>query len=206
MRGHLRNGHRNGSRSRVLLNRGGGSSRPDRALPLNLRLQAIADNIPTEIIDELWVFPPLPDRDAACEFLVLVCYDGGEDRRRIVTAHVDAQRTENGGGEDFEWVQRLREHGTAPHQWVAGMPERLLQRLSEAGIPEVIEVAGRDDAWSGAIERYGQGNGNGQPNGNGNGAAHVDTAFSVDSQYPPAIAFSTINETSVSRAEPQQEQ
>ncbi|MGD8868419.1 MAG: hypothetical protein PVI01_12330 [Gemmatimonadales bacterium] len=205
MRGHVKNGRRNGSRSRVLLNRVGGSSRPDRALPLNLRLQAIADNIPTEIIDELWVFPPLPDRDAACEFLVLVCYDGGEDRRRIVTAHVDAQRTES-GGEDLEWVQRLREHGTAPHQWVAGMPERLLQRLSEAGIPEVIEVAGREDAWSGAIERFAQGDGNGQTNGNGNGGPQIKRAFSVDNEYVPAITFSTINETSVSRAEPQQEQ
>lgn len=205
MRGHVRNGRRNGSRSRVLLNRVSGSSRPDRALPLNLRLQAIAENIPTEIIDELWVFPPLPDRDAACEFLVLVCYDGGEDRRRIVTAHVDAQRTES-GGEDFEWIQRLREHGTAPHQWVAGMPERLLQRLSEAGIPEVIEVAGREDAWSGAVQRFAQSNGNGQTNGNGNGSAEITAVFSVDSKCLQAITFSTINETSVSRVEPQQEQ
>jgi hypothetical protein len=183
----------------------GGSSRPDRALPLNLRLQAIADSIPTTIIDELWVFPPLPDRDGACEFLVLVCYDGGEDRRRIVTAHVDAQRSE-GGGEDVEWVQRLREHGTAPHQVVAGMPERLLQRLSEAGIPEVIEVAGQEEAWSSAIEQFANGKGNGQANGNGDGNVSVGAAFPVDSRPVQAITFSTINETSVSRGEPQQEQ
>lgn len=181
----------------MLLSRMGGSSRPDQVLPLNLRLQAIADSIPTTIIDELWVFPPLPDRDAACEFLVLVCYNGGDDRRRIVTVQVDAQRSEN-GGEEFEWVQRLREHGTAPHQWVAGMPERLLQRLSEAGIPEVIEVAGREEAWAGAIERF--------SSGNGNGEGGIGVAFSVDSEYAPAITFSTINETSVSRGEPQQEQ
>lgn len=197
MRGYVRNGRSGGSRNRMLLSRMGGSSRPDQVLPLNLRLQAIADNIPTAIIDELWVFPPLPDRDAACEFLVLVCYNGGDDRRRIVTVQVDAQRSEN-GGEEFEWVQRLREHGTAPHQWVAGMPERLLQRLSEAGIPEVIEVAGREEAWAGAIERF--------SNGNGNGDAGIGVAFSVDSEHTPAITFSTINETSVSRGEPQQEQ
>lgn len=181
----------------MLLNGVGGSSRPERVLPLNLRLRAIADNIPTTIIDELWVFPPLPDRDAACEFLVLVCYDGGDDRRRIVTVHVDAQRSD-AGGDEFEWVQRLREHGTAPHQWVAGMPERLLQRLSEAGIPEVIEVAGQEEAWAGAIERFSE--------TNGNGNAGLGAAFSVDSRYTQAIAFSTINETSVSRAEPQHEQ
>lgn len=181
----------------MLLNRTVRSSRSDRVLPLNLRLQAIADNIPTAIIDELWVFPPLPDRDSACEFLVLVCYNGGDDRRRIVTVQVDAQRSE-GGGEELEWVQRLREHGTAPHQWVAGMPERLLQRLSEAGIPEVIEVAGRDEVWAGTIERF--------SDGNGNGHAGIGADFSVDSRHSQAITFSTINETSVFRGEPQQEQ
>ena len=178
----------------MLLNRVGGSSRPDRALPLDLRLQAIADNIPTSTIDELWVFPPLPDRDVACEFLVLVCYDGGADRSRILTAHVDARRSDE-GGEEFEWVQRLQEHGTAPHQWVAGMPERLLQRLSEAGIPEVIEVGGQEEAWRLAIERFANGNGNGHGNGNGNG---IGTVLQVDSQAPKAITFSTINEATVS--------
>ncbi len=186
----------------MLLNRAGGSSRRDRVLPLDLRLQAIADNIPTSIIDELWVFPPLPDRDAACEFLVLVCYDGGEERRRIVTAHVDAQRSD-GSSEDYEWVQRLREHGTAPHQWVAGMPERLLQRLSEAGIPEVFEVGGQQEAWGRAIERFANGNGNGHGNGNGNGNGNLSSAaLQVDSRQLPAITFSTINETTVSGGEP----
>ncbi len=182
----------------MLLNRVVGSSRPDRALPLDLRLQAIADNIPTSTIDELWVFPPLPDRDSACEFLVLVCYDGGAERRRIVTAHVDAQPSD-GGGEEYEWVQRLREHGTAPHQWVAGMPERLLQRLSEAGIPEVIEVGGQDEAWREAVERFANGHGNGNGNGHGHGNGNGNSAaYHVDSRHLKAIAFSTINETTVS--------
>ena len=68
-----------------------GPTRLDRVLPLELRLRAIAEKIPASNIDELWVFPPLPNRDLACEFIVLVCYDGGEGHRRILTSHVDAQ-------------------------------------------------------------------------------------------------------------------
>ena len=77
---HRREGRENGSRRRRLLNGMRGPSRTDRVLPLDLRLRAIADNVPTSSIDQLWVFPPLPNREIACEFLVLVCYDGGPDR------------------------------------------------------------------------------------------------------------------------------
>ncbi|MEE9132567.1 MAG: hypothetical protein V3U13_03320 [Gemmatimonadota bacterium] len=171
------------------------SARSDGVLSLELRLQAIADNIPTSLIDELWVFPPLPNRDLACEFLVLVCYDGGPQRRRILTAHVDTQRSDP-ESDDFEWVQRLREHGTAPQDWVAGMPDRLLQRLSEAGVPEVIEVGGRLETWEEAVRRFANGSGNGK----GKGEPAVSGPARVDSSLSPVIAFSTINETELSTA------
>jgi hypothetical protein len=171
------------------------SAKSDGVLPLELRLHAIADNIPTSLIDELWVFPPLPNRDLACEFLILVCYDGGPQRRRILTAHVDTQRSDP-ETDDFEWVQRLREHGTAPHDWVAGMPDRLLQRLSEAGVPELIEVGGRSATWEEAVQRFANGNGN----GNGNGEAAASGPTRVDSSRSPVIAFTTINETGIGTA------
>lgn len=184
----------------MLLNRVNGSSRPERALPIDRRLQAIADNIPTSLIDELWVFPPLPDREFASEFIVLVCFDGGDERRRILTAHVDAQRADP-ASEELQWVQRLREQGTAPHQWVTGMPERLLQRLTEAGIPEVVEVGGRTDLWEEAVERFARRNGN----GNSNAISALGVPTRVDSQVQPAITFSTINETAVSGSGDHQE-
>jgi hypothetical protein len=157
------------------------------AVPLDLRLRAIADTIPASIIDELWVFPPLPDREIASEFLVLVCYDGGEGRRRILTAHMDARRPDP-ERDEVEWVQRVREHGTAPHDWVAGMPDRLLQRLSEAGVPEVIRVGGRPEAWEQAVARY----------ADGNGAAARGGRAGFDSRPPRGISFTTVSETTAS--------
>jgi len=192
--GRKKKGRENGSRRRMLVNGMTGSSKPKRLLPLNLRLLAIADSVPTSLIDELWVFPPLPNRDLACEFLVLVCYDGGPERRRILTSHVDAQRSDP-EGDDLEWVQRLKEHGTAPHDWVAGMPDRLLQRLSEAGVPEVIEVGGHAEAWEQAVARFANGDRNGNGNGNGNGHFAEAAPPHVDSHQPPVITFSTINES-----------
>jgi hypothetical protein len=174
-----------------------GGGRPDRALPLDLRLKAISESIPASSIDELWVFPPLPNRDIACEFIVLLCYDGGEDRRRILTSHVDARPVEP-EGEELEWVQRLREHGTAPHGWAAEIPDRLLQRLSDAGLPDVIEVGGEAEKWEEAIARFGNGHGKGAGAGTGNGAAAAlgNGLGIVDSGVMREISFRTVIEAS----------
>ena len=168
-----------------------GPSRTDRGLPLDLRLRAIADNVPTSSIDQLWVFPPLPNREIACEFLVLVCYDGGPDRRRILTSHVDAQFSDP-EGDELEWVQRVREHGAAPQRWVADIPDRLLQRLADAGVPEVIDVGGRPDVWAAAIARFANGS------GDGDGGGPPDGRVFVDSRVQPQVIFSTIIEKQVS--------
>ncbi|UCC74580.1 MAG: hypothetical protein JSV86_08530 [Gemmatimonadota bacterium] len=174
-----------------------GPTRPDRALPLDLRLRAIADSIPASSIDELWVFPPLPDRDLACEFVVLVCFDGGEDRRRILTAHVDAQFVDP-ESDDYEWVQRVREQGTAPQRWVSAIPDRLLQRLADAGVPEVVQVGGSAEAWEEALTRFANGNGSGKGSGNGGVSGSQHSALLIDRSVLPEATFTTIIEAGVS--------
>ena len=178
----------------MLLKRMSGQTRPDRALPLDLRLLAIADSIPAASIDELWVFPPLPDRDIACEFVVLVCFDGGQDRRRILTSHVDAEFADP-ESEEFELVQRVREQGTAPQRYISDIPDRLLCRLAEAGTPEVIEVGGRAEAWEAALAQLADGSGNGNGNGNGAGLGVALGVAHVDSALKREISFVTIIES-----------
>ncbi len=178
----------------MLLNGTKSSSRPERAVPIDLRLRAIAENVPASDIDEVWVFPPLPNRDFACEFIVLLCYDGGEDRRRIVTSHVDAQFRDP-ESEEFEWVQRVREHGTAPQRWIAEMPDRLLGRLAESGTPAVFRVGGRDDALEETFQACAK-SGNGNGNGNGHSVLDPNSAIGIDSRAEPVVTFSTIIEFS----------
>ncbi len=190
---HRNNGRGHGSKSRRLLKGVKGPSRPDRILPLDRRLQALGDRIPASDIDQVWVFPPLPDRDHSCEFLVLVCYDGGDDRRRILTSHVDAEFNEP-EGDEFEWVQRVREHGTAPLRWVTDMPDRLLQRLDDAGVPEVLEIGGQSRAFEDAVARFAEAGGAANGNGNGGGAGWLEGLVHVDSRVRREITFSTIME------------
>ena len=182
----------------MLLNGVRDSTKADRALPLDLRLRAIADKVPASSIEEVWVFPPLPDRQIASEFLVLVCYNGGGERRRILTCHVDAHFADP-ESEELHWVQRVREHGTAPQSWLSGMPDRLLKRLSDAGVPEILEIGGRGDAWEEAVTRLGNGNGNGDGEraalSPGAGLPHVDI------RTKSGISFSTIIEFSVNGAD-----
>lgn len=173
-----------------------GPTRPDRVLPLDLRLRAIADSIPASSIDELWVFPPLPNRNLACEFIVLVCFEGAEGQRRILTSHVDAQ-FKDPESDEFEWVQRIREQGITPQRWVAAIPDRLLQRLADAGVPEVVQVGGESEAWEAAVERLANGNGSGNGSGNGNMAGLERSTLLIDSSVLPVVSFSTIIEAEI---------
>ncbi|NIR42911.1 MAG: hypothetical protein GWN51_02175, partial [Gemmatimonadetes bacterium] len=49
------------------------------------------------------------------------------ERRRILTAQVDAEFTDP-EGDELRWVQRVREQGTAPRRWLSDIPDRLLGR------------------------------------------------------------------------------
>lgn len=159
MRTRRKNGRERDARRRPLLSALGSSSKPERSLPLAARLRAIAEDIPASQIAELWVFPPLPNRETTSEFILLNCFDGA-GRRRIVTAHVEAQPSDP-ENDEFEWIQKLEEHGAAPERWVAGIPDRLLRRLADAGVPEVVEIAGEPERWAEAVANLTNGHGTG---------------------------------------------
>lgn len=167
-------------------------SNGDAVLPLDARLREIGDRLPPSQIDEIWIFPPLPDREFASEFIVLSCFEA-PGRRRIVTAHVEA---ESEGSEEVPatWVQRLREHGVAPENWVPGIPDRLLERLSDAGVPRVFEIGGEPGRWTEALgELLGNGAANGAVNGlgNGNGNGAETAPGNVDSTASTKVTSRT---------------
>ena len=172
------NGRVNGNRRRQWIRGPDGRLRRDEILPLTVRLKEIEERVPPSEIDALWIFPPLPDREISCEFIVLSCYDGPE-RRRIITAHVEA-RPSDSEASDLRWVQRMLEHGAAPEGWVSGMPDRLLGRLSDAGVPRVVEIGGEPERWLEAVRTLAHGGGNGHVTGGNGHARHVDRSSDVE--------------------------
>jgi hypothetical protein len=184
------NGRLNGNRRRLL--QGVDSRRsPDRDLPLAARLRALAEHHPPTSIDELWVFPPLQNRGAAGEFILVTSFEVlGAGRRRVVTAHVEPEFKDEDGVE-FVWVQRIVEVGAVRQEWLEALPDSLLGRFAEAGVPEVLEIGGRAEAWEEALTRFANENGNGHQNGSappsGNGAAADSghAAVRVDSPATP---------------------
>ena len=170
------NGRLNEDRKRQLLKGVEARRPPERDLPLYERLQALAEEVSPADIDEIWVFPPLPNRDAAAEFLLLSGYHVESDRhRRVITAHVEAE-FEDEDGLDFVWVQRIERVGPVPQDWLESLPDSLLGRFAEAGTPEVHEIAGRPEAWEALLARLAEAGGAvaagaNAGGGNGNGRA-----------------------------------
>ena len=65
----------------------------------------------------------------------------------------------------------------------------MLRRLAEAGVPEVVEVGGRLEAWEAAIARFANGNGD----GNEAAKAAVDAADGVQPPQNVRIVFEHAN-------------
>ncbi len=166
----------NGNSRRKLLQGVDARRPPERDLPLEARLRAIADELSPTSIDELWVFPPLPSRDAGSEFILVTSFDGPE-RRRVLTAHVEPEFKDE-TSDEFTWVQRLRELGAVPQNWLESLPDGLLRRLAEAGIPQVLEIGGQLEAWEEAVTSIASANGHGNSSGavvpSSNSASRVD--------------------------------
>ncbi len=142
---------------------------PEQDLSLQARLEALAERVHPSNIDELWVFPPLPNRETASEFILVTGFEAGSDgHRHVITAHVEAEFVDEEGTE-FCWVQRIEEVGPVPCEWLRSLPDSLLGRLAEAGVPEVVEIGGKLEAWEAVVSRFGGKVEAG--NGNGSGAA-----------------------------------
>lgn len=147
-------------------------------LELDARLRAVHEELGAAV-DQVWVFTPLAHQDPASEFVLLSCYDGAPDRRRVVVARLCLEPLDEEGHE-VRWVQRLEVQGTAPRDVVPRLVERLSRRVGEPTTPVVAEIAGAPERWEKFLTEIaghaanGNGQGaNGHRNGhtNGNGAS-----------------------------------
>lgn len=148
-------------------------------LDLDARLRAVHDEL-GPAVDRVWVFTPLAHQDPASEFVLLSCFDGAPDRRRVVVARLCLEPVDEEGHE-VRWVQRLEVHGTAPCDVVPRLAERLLRRVGEPATPVVAEIAGAPERWEAFLrELAGNGarastDGHGANGHSANGPHHAHT-------------------------------
>lgn len=125
--------------------------KPDRrlrpTLDLGGRLKAAGDELGASAVDEVWIFPPLPNQEPPTEFVMLSCFDGAPERRRVVVARLTLEPLDE-EGDEVRWVQKLEEHGTAPQDVIPRLAERLLRRAGDSNAPLVAEIRGAPERWS----------------------------------------------------------
>ena len=140
---------------------------------LEARLRAAAETLDPSAVDQVWIFPPLPDQEPAAEFLLFSCYDGAPDRRRVIAARVTVEPIDEAGLE-VRWVQRLDVHGTAPRDILPRVADRLVRRTGTPAPPRVVEIGGAPERWEALLAELASRPADGA-DGGANGAGRVDT-------------------------------
>lgn len=141
------------------------------------RLRELEEEVPPTEIGELWVFPPLEEREGSREFVLFTRY-GDNGTRRLYSARVppsdgeggrelpgplghtreperEMANRENGDGQAEAEVpeQRITEHGAMPVGRLPGLVQRFRRRLDDGGAPVHLEIGGERARWVEAVGR-----------------------------------------------------
>jgi hypothetical protein len=121
---------------------------------LHALLQRIPEQVPVELVDQVWIFPPR--RVAVGESVVVVvgAFDPDPERRRVITARFTISRSRKGVA---QVNTRFDEHGTAPVPAVSRIVHGVLRRLGEDtdAEPRAELIGGRADRWDELILELG---------------------------------------------------
>ncbi len=113
--------------------------------PLFALLRRVHDDVGSDRIDRMWVFPPRRLEAAETAVVVVAAFpDDDHDRRRVYAAHYTAL-------EDADEPRLvLREFGTAPTDRVGRLVEEVVERLNDdsAGAPRSHRIEGDAHRWN----------------------------------------------------------
>ena len=103
------------------------NTEPDEAAPHAL-LARVAQQIPPEILDEIWIFPTRRAGGVESSVFVITAFGDDPDRRRVATAHFTVTRDKKGRP---LINQRIEEHALAPAAALGRVVEGVLRRLGD---------------------------------------------------------------------------
>ena len=114
---------------------------------LHALLERVAERIPRQRIDGLWIFPTRMAAGAESTVIVVAAFDDDPDRRTVATAHFRVTRDKRGKA---SVALTLQEHGSAPVGATQRVVDGVLRRLGdEVGkeAPRQVEIGGDAEAW-----------------------------------------------------------
>jgi hypothetical protein len=117
-------------------------------------LAAAAASIPSERVEQVWIFPPrrLAARESGLAVLVVVPDEPGDPRRAIWTVRYDGAVEK--GKPVFTHV--LEEQGTVPPDRIGRIVDGVARRLeAESDAPDVRDTGGDPDAWAALLAELG---------------------------------------------------
>jgi hypothetical protein len=130
---------------------------PDARTPLlGAALASVADRIPPERVEQVWLFPPrrVGAKESGLAVLVVTAEEEDDDERRTIwTVRYDA---ETGKGGKTESTHALEEQGTVPPDRVGRIVDGVARRLeAESDAPDVRELVGDAAEWRALLVELG---------------------------------------------------
>jgi hypothetical protein len=122
---------------------------------LGAALASVADRIPPERVEQVWLFPPrrVGAKESGLAVLVVTAQDDADAGRTIWTVRYDA---ETGKGGKTTAAHALEEQGTVPPDRVGRIVDGVVRRLeAESDAPDVRELAGDAAEWRALLVELG---------------------------------------------------
>jgi hypothetical protein len=122
---------------------------------LGAALASVADRIPPERVEQVWLFPPrrVGAKESGLAVLVVAAQDEADAGRAIWTVRYDA---ETGKGGKTAAAHALEEQGTVPPDRVGRIVDGVVRRLeAESDAPDVRELAGDAAEWRALLVELG---------------------------------------------------
>ena len=129
---------------------------PDARNPLlGAALASVADRIPPDRVEQVWLFPPrrVAAKESGLAVLVVTADDDAGAGRTIWTVRYEA---ETGKGGKVEAVHALEEQGAVPPDRVGRIVDGVARRLeAESDAPDVRELARDPVEWRALLAELG---------------------------------------------------
>lgn len=122
-------------------------SAPHELTRLQALLLALAERVPVERMDQLWIFPPRQAKRTETGLVVAAAFNGADDRRRVVTGRYVARKQDK-GPDQIEQI--FLEHAVAPADRIPTVIDGVVRRLDDdlAAIPPRHErIGGEVQEW-----------------------------------------------------------